>query len=165
MDLNIKYKTTAHERELTTLVKRVAELGWQGMAWNQNILSKANAKNTSKPRPPITLSTIDIQSILKTRILIDRTCQSSEEHVGFVGIRQLHRVTLTIDDVMDIQALNATNDLLRAFDIVAVTPGNYKVFAQCCKQADIDVISIDFSHRVPFAINKKLVSQPSFLLN
>ena len=173
MDLNIKYKGSASEREVSSTLRRLQELGWQGMAWNQHILSKATVKNTVKPRPDSTasgsitgnsvhhgtnMSTVDLREIAKTRVMVDSSISSSSSSSSMWSFRQLHRLTITIDDVMDVQSLTSTNELLRGFDILAVCPGNYKVFATCCRQADIDVISFDFSHRVPFAINKKLVS-------
>ncbi len=63
-----------------------------------------------------------------------------------------------MDELVDCQSLTAGNEYLKTFDIVAVCPGNSKVFSYLCKTAEIDMISIDFTHKVPFTLNKKLVS-------
>ena len=72
-------------------------------------------------------------------------------------MRQFTRVTLIIDDIAEAHAI-AGYDWIKQFDIVAVCPGNLQVFAHLCKCSDIDIITFDFTHRIPFAINKKLVS-------
>ena len=72
-------------------------------------------------------------------------------------LRQLSRLTVSVEDVTEAQQLTASNDTLQQFDIIAATPGNIKVFAHLCKQSDIDIICLDFTHRQSFPINKKLV--------
>lgn len=72
-------------------------------------------------------------------------------------IRQLTRLQWSVDDIAEAQVLTASNPILKSYDIVAVCPGSQKVFAHLCKSADIDIITFDFSHRIPFAIDKKLV--------
>lgn len=71
-------------------------------------------------------------------------------------LRQFTRVTLVIDDIAEAHAIPGY-DWIKQFDIIAVCPGNLQVFAHLCKCSDIDIITFDFTHRIPFAINKKLV--------
>ena len=73
------------------------------------------------------------------------------------NFRQLSRITVSVEDVSEAQQLTVTNDTLKQFDIVAATPSNNKAFAYLCKQSDIDIIALDFTHRQSFPINKKLV--------
>lgn len=65
---------------------------------------------------------------------------------------------------MDAQCLTSSNPQLKVFDIVSVCPGNQKVFNYLCKTAEIDVICFDFTHRLPFNIDKKMVSQRIVLI-
>ena len=73
------------------------------------------------------------------------------------NMKQLNRITITIDDISDAQSLTSGNEFLKKFDLVAICPGNAKIFSYLCKTAEIDLISIDFSHKVPFPMKKKLV--------
>ena len=74
-------------------------------------------------------------------------------------IRQLSRITLTIDELNDAHILTTTNETLLKFDIVAVSPGTIEVFTYLCKTAEIDIITLDFTHKLPFQINKKLIDE------
>ena len=74
-------------------------------------------------------------------------------------IRQLSRITLTIDELNDAHILTSTNETLLKFDIVAVSPGTIEVFTYLCKTAEIDIIALDFTHKIPFQLNKKLIDE------
>ena len=71
-------------------------------------------------------------------------------------IKQYSRVTVVVDELSEAQALHSSNEILKQFDIVSVTPGNQKVFAMCCQQADVDIITIDFRSK-SLSLNKKLL--------
>ena len=75
-------------------------------------------------------------------------------------LRQYSRITLAIDDISDAQSIttSASNASLRSFDIVAVCPGTQQILSHLCKEADVDIISFDFTHRnTALSFNKKLV--------
>jgi hypothetical protein len=180
MDLNIRLKPNTQEKELALTVKRMAELGWSAMAWNQTVMGKAGQKYQIKPRNEVLLTLPDIKSIMAYRCLVRTDVPSSSgERTGedmdaidlglnggkksFQHLIQYNRVTVTVDDVIDANTLTSTNEALRAFDIVAATPGDAKVFAYLCKVADIDVISLDFTRRIPFPFNKKMVRTVGFV--
>ena len=84
---------------------------------------------------------------------------SQETPLTSSTLRQLSRLTVSVEDVTEAQQLTTNNDTLKQFDIIAATPSNNKVFAYLCKQSDIDIIALDFTHRQSFPINKKLVRQ------
>jgi hypothetical protein len=101
-----------------------------------------------KPLPPIDITLADYNNSDQFRSLV--TSRAS--------LRQFSRITLNIDDVNDIQAGSLlTQDVLNKFDLLAVQTTNMKVFAYLCKQGEIDIISIDFTQRLQFSMNKKLV--------
>ena len=100
---------------------------------------------------PILLDPLQLREAQKLRALVD-TCGPT-----LSCIRQYSRLTIAIDDLSDAQILAAGSELLKPYDIIAATPGNIKVFSYLCKQADVDIIALDFTHRIPFAINKKSV--------
>jgi ribonuclease P/MRP protein subunit RPP1 len=74
------------------------------------------------------------------------------------SLRQFSRLTINIEELSDAQGLSS-NDSLKRFDILAVSTTNLKVFVYLCKTADIDIISLDFTQRIHFSMNKKLVSR------
>ena len=74
------------------------------------------------------------------------------------NLEQYTRLTYIVDEMVEAQSLTSANVTLQQFDIVGVTPGNFKVFSYLCNTADIDLIVLDFTHKLPFALDKKLVS-------
>jgi len=50
---------------------------------------------------------------------------------------------------------NGNSPAAKQFDIVAVTPLTEKLFAQCCEKLDVDVITLDLAHRLPYFIKPK----------
>lgn len=71
--------------------------------------------------------------------------------------KQYTRVTLTVNDATEAQCLTTGNAALMKFDVVAASPRSLSAFLHLCKQADIDIISLDFSHRMAFHIDQKHV--------
>lgn len=72
-------------------------------------------------------------------------------------LRQFSRITISVDDVAEAQVLSSSQDMLTKFDIIAACPSNSKVLNYLCKQGDVDIISLDFTHRLQFPLNKKTV--------
>jgi hypothetical protein len=175
MDLCVKLKTNTQDRELGWFVKRVVELGWSAIAWNQTVLAKAGQKCTTRPHTEVLLPLPDVQSALLNRVLVKRNATTSQNlsgsdlptdpldlqlsggKVSVPQFTQYNRITFTVDEVIDASMLTSTNDALKSFDIVAASTNDGKVFAYLCKVAEIDIISLDFTHRIPFPLNKKLV--------
>lgn len=71
------------------------------------------------------------------------------------GLKILRRVTLFLTD-------SAQNwrfpDLQKEYDIVAIRPTNEASFAAACQTLDCDLISLDFTSRLPFVLKFKTVS-------
>ncbi len=144
-DLNLKPRNS--EKERNVLIKRVFESGWDTIAWNTVLTGKVNTQ--SKVIKSIHLSQLELSESKTWRSLVT---SNQTAHV-----QQYNRITITIDELVDAQQLTSGNEYLRLFDIVAVCPGNAKIFSFLCKTAQIDIISINFSHKIPFTLNKKLV--------
>lgn len=150
MNLNIKAKSSS-ERECLPITKRLIELGWEVIAWNQSCAASSSTRQNLKPLPIFELSVTEKQSALRQRSL---TIESLS-----LDYCQLNRLTYTVDDVItDGPSLASNYEINKQFDIVAAIPGNTKALTYLCKEADIDIISIDISRKLSFPINKKLVS-------
>ena len=148
-DLLVRSKSTK-EKESKLLTKRLYELGWDCIAWNTAI----NGKATGNQIKPVAIVPLDVAQLRDAAWLRSLATSSVA-----TGLRQINRLTVTVDDVVDAQSLHISNPVLGLFDLVAARPGNAKVFAHLCKQSDIDVITLDFTHRLPFALNKKLLDE------
>lgn len=148
MDLCLKVRGS--EKENYASFKRCVEFGWEAIAWTQTVLAKSGAKNSVQPRKSLQLAASDI---ISANALREMVIDPSEPF----RFTQYNRLNVIVDDIADAQILNQGNDQFKAFDLLSATPGNGPVFAFLCKTADIDIISIDFAHKVPFSITKKLV--------
>ncbi|ORX80935.1 PHP domain-like protein, partial [Anaeromyces robustus] len=50
------------------------------------------------------------------------------------------------------------NETISSYDIIAVQPQNEKIFQVACSVLDIDIISLDFSTRLPFYLKLPMVN-------
>lgn len=164
-DLNVKFRV-GKERELDALLKRLFVLGWEHAAITTQVLGRVG-KTTPHIKPP-PLDTLGIKSIepksQKYRHLSEICLKSNDQNMTSASssgskLRLLSRLNITIDDVNDAQSLTAQNETLQRFDIISVTPGNAQVFTSLCRSADIDIISLDFTHKISFPLNKKLIDE------
>lgn len=96
-------------------------------------------------------------STLVQNINMTYTNDNTQHNNHNILLRQLSRVTLIIDDIQDAHCLNSSNEILNKFDLVAVCPGNEAIFTYCCQTAEIDIISLDFTHKSSFTYTKKLI--------
>eukprot|EP00981_Chlorochromonas_danica_P011888 scaffold4338_cov183-Ochromonas_danica.AAC.12 len=152
MDLCVKARSS--EKESYAIVRRCIELGWDSLAWTQTLLGKSGAKTISPRKCPVAVSPADLKASLAMRSLL----VGSSPSLSSSSFPQYSRLNVVVDDVADAQILSAGSDQFKHFDLLSATPGNGQVFAFLCKTADIDIISLDFSHRLSFPMNKKMVS-------
>jgi RNase P/RNase MRP subunit p30 len=154
-DFNLKVRSTSNDVVKKQLLTRLLAFGWTTVCWSQSFVGNAtNAKTTLKPS-----SIVDIGKYVNEeefRVLYNLSSNSSSSSSS---LRQLTRVSLIIDEIKDAHVLHGTNQLLSQFDLVSVCPGNIAVFTYLCKTADIDIISLDFTHKLPFNLNKKLLDE------
>ena len=71
------------------------------------------------------------------------------------GLQVLTRLNLTIADTS--QNHRITN-LVSNYDLLALRPVTEKAFQLCCSQLDCDIISLDFTTRIPYPIKFKTVA-------
>lgn len=62
------------------------------------------------------------------------------------------RITIVLESNSNLQLSHLK------YDIIAVQPMNEKAFIACCSNGDIDLISLDFTSRLPFYIKSSSVS-------
>ncbi|CAA7032130.1 unnamed protein product [Microthlaspi erraticum] len=150
-DLNIPFsylppagvKATVVDNTLRVkLAMKAMELGYVGIAHNHSI----RGVMTDKDRCTIPLLTLG--SLVKAA---PRLASSVGFHRDLLGVpratpfRQYTRVTVLVENEAQRLSLNSGNQVLKSYDVVAVTPLNQKTFEHACTKAEVDIISIDFS--------------------
>lgn len=162
-DLSVRAKSSSRDRDRQYLVKRALELGWDCIVWNTTLggkLSAASAAQQCRPVAPVELDAMQRRDVFLHRSLVKADLNlSPDAEAATLHLRQLTRLSATFDDLADAQALSIGNEIVRQFDIIAASPGNAKVFSHLCKTADIDIISLDLTRRLPFQLNKKLIDE------
>lgn len=150
-DLNFKLRSVK-DKEKEQIIKRYYELGWNCIAFTTSVIGKIEGHQSNyKPIKP-TITNVQTRDSNLLRSLATSKSSASE-------VRQMSRISITIDDMADAQSLTTGNEFLRNFDIVSVCPGNPKIFSYLCKTADIDIITLDFTRKISFSINKKLIDE------
>jgi RNase P/RNase MRP subunit p30 len=95
-----------------------------------------------------------------------RHLKDSARNRGMVGckrilnpneFKQYTRITVNVEGVTEAQLLHNGNAALMKYDVVAACPGTLPAFVHLCKQAEIDIIRLDFSRRLPFNLDQKHV--------
>ena len=148
----------SREKERFRMFTRSVELGWDCVAWNMKTHGKVTASSghSLKPFPNLIIDAVQMRELLKLRALVRGQEQWSESKGAHKGkqtvtksIRQISRLSVALDEVIDAQTLTLGNEVLQKFEIIAATPGNAKVFAYLCNTAEVDLISLDFTHKLP----------------
>ena len=127
-DLNLPYSPAASTSALAHNISFASELGYSVIALALSINDKV----------PANLPSIPLSSIEKPP-----------------NVTLLTRLTLTISDTSQNHRLST---LSSSYDLLALRPTNEKSFQLCCGSLDCDIISIDFSQRLPFILKFKTVS-------
>mmetsp|Transcript_17666 Transcript_17666/g.36658 ORF Transcript_17666/g.36658 Transcript_17666/m.36658 type:complete len:162 (+) Transcript_17666:1316-1801(+) len=74
--------------------------------------------------------------------------------LGKPDVRLLSRLTVCVNDPSDIHFLSSP--VLRHYDVVAVRPSTEKLLQQVL-QADVDLVSVDLTQRLPFHLKRTQV--------
>eukprot|EP00349_Pseudokeronopsis_sp_Brazil_P006968 CAMPEP_0202965864 /NCGR_PEP_ID=MMETSP1396-20130829/10008_1 /ASSEMBLY_ACC=CAM_ASM_000872 /TAXON_ID= /ORGANISM="Pseudokeronopsis sp., Strain Brazil" /LENGTH=99 /DNA_ID=CAMNT_0049689037 /DNA_START=223 /DNA_END=522 /DNA_ORIENTATION=+ len=78
-------------------------------------------------------------------------------------MKQSTRLTLICNDPKLVHYIINTNtkaEIINSYDIFAVRTGvSEQLFEQICTKADLDLVSLDLSQRLPFYLTKQLIKQ------
>ncbi|XP_057549230.1 uncharacterized protein LOC130827507 isoform X2 [Amaranthus tricolor] len=64
---------------------------------------------------------------------------------------------MSVETSAQASALNSGNPILKTYDLVAVKPLNQNLFDIACQSSQVDLISIDFSQKLPFRMKLPMV--------
>ena len=127
-DLNFPYSSQTPASVLAHDLSFASDLGYSVIALSVSINGKI----------PAVLPTVPVSTISRPP-----------------NVDLLSRLTLTIGDTSQNHRLAL---LSSSFSLVALRPTNEKSFQLCCGSLDCDIISLDFSQRLPFILKFKTVS-------
>ncbi|KAG7035438.1 Ribonuclease P protein subunit p30, partial [Cucurbita argyrosperma subsp. argyrosperma] len=154
-DLNIPYDEHSSSSSIRVnrikIVAKLMELGYSGIAYNRTI--KGVMSDKDRCTIPL-LNVSSLQSILPT------FSASLEFHRNLLGVprsspfRQYTRLTICINSLQEILAVNSGNLILKTYDLIAVKPLNQNAFEQACEKLEIDIIAIDFAEKLPFRLKQ-----------
>lgn len=152
-DLNIRARSV-RDKDRQLLLTRAFDLGFSTITWSINHFGQLSQS-----------SHVDIKSLAALNVdFIQRPNGGQLRSFAYfhkssidANMKQLSRITITVDDTTHAQVITSGNEILRNFDIVAVCPGTSQVLSFLCKNADVDIITLDFTHKLNFQLNKKLL--------
>ncbi|XP_022946962.1 uncharacterized protein LOC111450984 isoform X2 [Cucurbita moschata] len=154
-DLNLPYDEHSSSSSIRVnrikIVAKLMELGYSGIAYNRTI--KGVMSDKDRCTIPL-LNVSSLQSILPT------FSASLEFHRNLLGVprsspfRQYTRLTICINSLQEILAVNSGNLILKTYDLIAVKPLNQNAFEQACEKLEIDIIAIDFAEKLPFRLKQ-----------
>ncbi|KAL4335083.1 hypothetical protein GQ457_07G033990 [Hibiscus cannabinus] len=161
-DLNVPYTDPTPANKANSVAKstrikiviKAMELGYTGIAYNRTIRGVMSDRDRCSI-PPLSLSSLlNIAPFLSSSVNFHRDLLGVPRSSPF---RQYTRLTVCIDTASQSQALNSGNPVLKTYDIVAVRPLNQNAFEHACEKSEVDIISIDFSDKLPFRLKLPMV--------
>ncbi|BAT89704.1 hypothetical protein VIGAN_06073300 [Vigna angularis var. angularis] len=159
-DLNIPYpqpsltNKVAEQSNRTRLAVKAMELGYTGIAYNRTI------KGVMSDQHRCSIAPLTLSSLLN---VLPSLSLSANLHRSILGVplstpfRQYTRLTVCVDSATQAQALNSGNPILKTYDLIAVKPFNQTAFDLACQTMEVDIISIDFSAKLPFRLKQPMV--------
>lgn len=129
-DLNVPFNANASQLQAT--LDFAAELGYNTLALSHTLSGKLP---TTIPATPIPLPPPDV--------VVPR------------GMSLISRATFTISDASQNHRVSG---LQSSYDLLALRPTTEKALSLCCHSLDCDIISLDFSVRLPFILKFKALS-------
>ncbi|XP_022146309.1 uncharacterized protein LOC111015544 isoform X2 [Momordica charantia] len=157
-DLNIPYdehsSSPSSRANRIRIVAKLMELGYSGIAYNRTI--KGVMSDQDRCSIPL-LNASSLHNILPS------FSASVEFHREILGVprsspfRQYTRLTICLNSLPEVLAVNSGNILLKTYDLIAVKPLNQHAFEQACEKLEIDIIAIDFAEKLPFRLKQGLI--------
>ncbi|MED6158344.1 hypothetical protein PIB30_031974 [Stylosanthes scabra] len=162
-DLNVPYDkpspctdsaSTSIEANRTKIAVKAMELGYTGIAYNRTIDGVLSEKHRCTIKPLSISSLLNILPSLSLSAKLHRDLLRIPLSTPF---RQYTRVTVCVDNPFQTNAVYCDNPILMTYDLLAIKPSNQVTFDMACQKSDVDIITIDFSKKLPFKIKSNMV--------
>ncbi|XP_022986840.1 uncharacterized protein LOC111484461 [Cucurbita maxima] len=158
-DLNIPYdehsssssSSSSSSRNRIRIVAKLMELGYSGIAYNRTV------KGVMSDRDRCSIPLLNVSSL---HSILPSFSASVEFHRDLLGVprssrfRQYTRLTISVNSLHEVMAVNSDNLILKTYDLIAVKPHNQYSFEQACEKLEIDIIAIDFAEKLPFSLKQ-----------
>ncbi|KAG4983069.1 hypothetical protein JHK87_027818 [Glycine soja] len=158
-DLNIPYPEPSpankaiEQGNRTGLAVKAMELGYIGIAYNRMIKGIMSDHHRCSISPLILSSFLNVLPSLS----LSANLHHHLLHVPLsTPFRQYTRLTVCVDSASQAQALNLGNPILKTYDLVIVKPLNQIAFDLACERMEDDIVSIDFSVKLPFRLKQPM---------
>jgi ribonuclease P/MRP protein subunit RPP1 len=154
LDLNIPVDNDDKfsHMQMAALANTLVELGYDGCAYNVTLKNKVPKDHVCNIQP----LALNASEATGRQLSGSSMLRLQADARGF---RQLRRLTVLLDDTAHLHTLSATNPALKQYDVFAVQPSDERTFQQACTGLDVDVISIDFTQRLPYHLKLQHVKQ------
>jgi len=145
-DLNVSC-TEKNENELKEIISMAIKLEYDGIALNRIVNGNLTQDDVNA------LKGVNLD-LLSNDYVGNLRLQSSGK-----SFRQLKRITVSVDEQSQLQALNPGNPLLSEIDVVAICPSDEKIFHQSLiNNPNYDLVTFDLTKRLPFVLKRHTVS-------
>ena len=154
LDLNIPVDNDdkfAH-MQMAALANALVELGYDGCAYNVTLKNKVPKDHVCNVQPLALVASEAVGRQLSGSSMLRLQAEAR-------GFRQLRRLTVLLEETTHVHTLSSSNPALKQYDVVAVQPTDERTFQQACTGLDVDVISIDFTQRLPYHLKLQHVQQ------
>lgn len=137
-DLNIPYPETSTKSEKSTaensrtrLAVKAMELGYTGIAYNRTMKGVMSDKHRCSISPLSLTTLLNIVPFLSSSAKLHRDLLGVQSSTPF---RQYTRLTVSVENPLQGNALNDGNPILKTYDLVAVKPLNQTAFDIACER-------------------------------
>lgn len=144
-DLNIPYDEHSSSSSSSSsisanrikIVAKLMELGYSGIAYNRTIKGVMSDQDRCSIR---------LLNVASPHIVLPSFSASVEFHRDLLGVprsspfRQYTRLTVCINTMQEVLAVNSGNLVLKTYDMVAVKPLNQHAFEQACEKLEVCLI-------------------------
>eukprot|EP00871_Galdieria_phlegrea_P002571 jgi/Galph1/3314/GphlegSOOS_G1975.1 len=150
IDLNIVYSDD-NQKHRQAIIQRICQLGYDGFAFNHIVRGKPSRDKFRT-----------IEEVKSPAGDIENLVLETQDYKGRGrSLKQWTRITFVINEQVDVSdyimhVLNASNPILRSYDIIAVQPATEKLLQQCL-QFDIDIVTMDLNEKLPFHLKRPQV--------
>ncbi|XP_042401860.1 uncharacterized protein LOC121991861 [Zingiber officinale] len=144
-DPSLEMKSRKDAR-LETVV-RAMELGYVGIAYDRHFRVISDSLRCSIDPFPLD-SLLEVAPSLFSSAAFHRDLLGAPRSSTF---RQYTRLTVSVTGAAAAVSLNG-NALLKTYDLVAVRPLNQEAFDKACESSMVDIITLDFSQKLPFRL-------------
>ncbi|KAL4451365.1 hypothetical protein ABPG77_009437 [Micractinium sp. CCAP 211/92] len=136
-------------------VSQAIKLGWDAVA----LVHQAAAKLTEQDRcaiRPVELAALLAAAKGVREALAAAEARAGPRHGDPYTMRQLTRINIPVDDPAAAQAA-CSSATARGYDLVAVQPGNERLFQMACSTLECDLVSLDLCRRLPYRFKPAVV--------